>query len=187
MKRFMSLFVGLSLALTLTACGGEQKKQEEPAKNDKAQTEVKQENTTQEKTTPEKAKEEQKTQELKIGDEFKVGDYGIKVNSVRRAKDESGKPAIIVNYSYTNNSKSAHNPMGSVKSTVMQDKYKLAYAIVKEGMVADNYMKQVESGQTLNDCEQAFVAISENPIEINFVPVKDDKATPQIVKTDMPK
>lgn len=91
-----------------------------------------------------------------------LGDYYVEIKGAQLAEDYEGKPAIIVTYSWTNNSSDTTSAMVSTSEKAFQDGVQLDTAIIMNSDVYDsgNSMKDVRPGTTL-DIQCAFLLTSE--------------------------
>lgn len=93
--------------------------------------------------------------------------YAVSITGVEKTTDRSGNDAIVVHYSFTNNSDKATRFTSAVKAKVFQDGYQLKDASPQD-LQSEGYKNKstdCEVGQTLNvDCY--YVLISTSPCEV---------------------
>lgn len=108
-----------------------------------------------------------------------LGDYDVEIKSAITTTDYEGNPAIVVTYSWTNNSDETTSCMASVIASAFQDGVELETAIIMDDSVfdANPYMKDVRPGTTI-DIQQAFELTSSSNVEIEITELFsfDDKA-----------
>ena len=108
------------------------------------------------------------------GDSGTLGDYQIAILNARRATDYEGKPAIIIAYSFTNNSGENQNFMTSIQAQAFQNGVQLESAVLAgddETYNAQNIMKDVQPGGTL-EVEKAYLLqdeASEVSVEVSEI------------------
>lgn len=149
MKKLLSILMVTCLALTMTACGDTSKPDET-------------EGVTQSQ------EETAKSSDVKIGDDIQLdgGKYAVKINSLRRGEDVDGKPCVIVNYSFVNNSEETTSAIVATHFQVFQDGTELESAIMMDGINPDNVLKDIRPNNSIDDCELGYVMTSENELEI---------------------
>lgn len=97
-----------------------------------------------------------------------LGDYEVEILSAKKTKDYDGKPAIIIDYQFTNNSDEATSFMVALIDKAFQDGIELESAIVVNTKVydADESMKDIKPGKSLK-VQQAFLLNdSKTPVEV---------------------
>lgn len=98
-----------------------------------------------------------------------LGEYAVKFTDATLAKDYEGKDVIIVSYDFTNNGEESASAMVSITVKAFQDGVELsdAYLIDASDVYnAENQMKELKTGATLN-CQEAYVLSSTtSPIEV---------------------
>lgn len=109
-----------------------------------------------------------------------LGDYTFSINNYVLAEDYEGNPAIIVDFDFTNNGKDATSFMVAGLAKAFQDGIELENAIIMNADVynADNYMKEIKTGATLNVQQAWTLTSTESPVEVEleeFVSFSDDK------------
>ncbi len=87
-----------------------------------------------------------------------LGEYNIQIKSCRLAEDYEGKPIVIVNYTFTNNSDDATSFMIAFNDTVYQDGIGLngCYFVAESANYSsDNQTKDIKKGASI-DVEVAY-------------------------------
>lgn len=113
-----------------------------------------------------------------------LGDYTVSVVDYALTQDYEGKPAVVITYNWTNNSDDTTSFAVALNSKVFQNDIQCDIAVVMDSNVysADNYMKNIRPGASL-DVQLAYVLQdSTNPIEVEvseLISFSDDK----IIKT----
>ncbi len=103
-----------------------------------------------------------------LSGEGELGDYYVKILDIALAEDYEGKPAVIVTYNWTNNGDDAANFAFAFSAQVFQGGVECETAIIMDSDVynADNYMKDIKPGVSL-DIQLAYVLQdSQTPIEV---------------------
>ena len=105
---------------------------------------------------------EEKTQEpgsAVAGDNEKIGDYEVEIKEVRLAKDYEGNDAVIVKYSFTNNSDEAASFEWTFDHQVFQNGVSLERAYVFDDSAnydEANASKEIKKGVSL-ELEIAYI------------------------------
>ncbi len=91
-----------------------------------------------------------------------LGDYYVEIKDAKLARDYENNPAIVITYSWTNNSEDTTSAMAALIGKAFQDGVELETAIIADNSVydVDNYMKEIRPGATL-DVQLAYVMTSE--------------------------
>ena len=157
-KRTLALLLGLLLALSLTACGSEPAPAA-PSDDDTQQEEVNDPEDTQE---PEESVQE---------NTFDLGDYVVTIDGASLATDYDGNPALILTYTWTNNSEETCSAMTALMEKAFQDGIQLESAIIGNSSVFDSdaSWKEIRPGASLS-VQKAFVldnTVSSVEIEIS--------------------
>ena len=152
MKKIFALALALCMALALCACSGDTEPSQAPATNPpSSETPVESEPPAESEAPAEStAPDAQNAADL--------GDYYVEIKSATLAEDYEGNPALIVTYSWTNNSEDTTSPMVSVSCSAFQDGVGLESAIIMDSDVYDSdaFMTDVRPGTTI-DVQAAFV------------------------------
>lgn len=84
-------------------------------------------------------------------------DYAVTIGDATQAKDYEGKPALVVDFTFTNNSEDDANFMFAVTAKAFQDGVELESAILLDGAdgIQDS-LKDVKPGSTIT-VQQAYV------------------------------
>lgn len=161
MRREMtrSLFWGVILAclLALSACSNTSNiAPAEPASRDKAATST-DETSKSVSQVPEEPAISSKSEASEMIGSGDLGDSYVEIKSADLTTDYEGNPAIIITYSWTNNSDETTSAMVSTSEKAFQDGVELDTALI----LSDSYdssasMKDVRPGSTI-DVQCAFV------------------------------
>lgn len=87
-----------------------------------------------------------------------LGDYEVEIKSAVLTEDYEGNPAIVVTYSWTNNSSDTESSMTTVSCSAFQDGIELDTALIMDDSIYDSgsFMREVRPGTTI-DIQSAFV------------------------------
>lgn len=164
MKRLLATLLALMLALSLAACGGDTSDKANQSDADGSSAEQ-QADPAGEKTEEPAEAEEPETP----ANAADLGDYHVEITGVSLSTDYEGNPAVIVSYSWTNNSEDTTMPMTTVTCSVFQDGVGAEAAIMMdENYDGDSSMTEVRPGTTL-DVQEAFVlSNTTSPIEVEI-------------------
>ena len=86
-----------------------------------------------------------------------MGDYTVEIKSATITQDYAGDPAVVITYTWTNNSNETTSPLFSVTTSVFQDGVGLDSAIIMDDSVYDSSMQMadVRPGTTI-EVQEAF-------------------------------
>lgn len=73
-------------------------------------------------------------------------DYAVTIDALSPATDYEGNPAVVVTYTWTNNSDESTSAMAAVIAKAFQNGVQLESAIVKDKIDNDGYMAEVKPG-----------------------------------------
>lgn len=161
-KKFLRrslLAVVLSCLLALSACGNGSTTNNKPAASAPVDTSGSSQEVSQEEPTP-----------SEMTDSGNLGDYHVEIKDGVLAEDYNGEPALIVTYSWTNNSEETTNAMVSISEKAFQDGVELESAIIMDTSVYDSgaSMKDVRPGTSI-DVQCAFeLANQTSPVEVEL-------------------
>lgn len=95
-----------------------------------------------------------------------VGDYTVEIKDAIKTTDFEGNPAIVITYTWTNNSADTTSAMASLLGKAFQDGIQLDSAIIGNDEVynIDLYMTEIRPGVSL-DIQEAFVLKSDSIVE----------------------
>lgn len=117
-------------------------------------------------------------------DKGELGKYAVEISSYKLAKDYEGKPAIVIEYQFTNNSDDAANFMTALNYKAFQDGIELETAIIADDNVYDSgaSMKDIKTGKTLTVYSAYVLSDETKPVECEVTELIsfDDK---KVVKT----
>ena len=111
-----------------------------------------------------------------------LGNYHVEIKDAFLAKDYEGNPAMVVTYSWTNNSEDTTSAMTSVAEKAFQDGVQLDTALLMDvdGFESGTSMTEVRPGTTI-DIQCAFLLTSDTSIvefEITeWISFSDDMVT----------
>lgn len=99
-----------------------------------------------------------------------LGDYAVEIKSAVVTQDYDGNPAVVVTYSWTNNSSDTTTPMASISTSVFQNGIGMESVYVSDESIynQDLYWTEVRPGTTI-DVQEAF-ALSDttSPLEVEI-------------------
>ncbi|HIT31923.1 MAG TPA: DUF5067 domain-containing protein [Candidatus Enterenecus stercoripullorum] len=161
MKKIFALSLALCMALALCACSGGSEPSQGPVTNAPASEDPVESETPEESEAPVES-------EPTAQNAADVGDYHVEIKSAALAEDYEGNPALIVTYSWTNNSEDTTSAMVAVSCSAFQDGVSLDTAIIANSDIydSDSFMTEVRPGTTI-DVQAAFVlGNTESPVEV---------------------
>lgn len=170
-KKWIVLVLCMTLCMLITACtssndGRNQQQTDDsvtdsatdsPTQNDQQATDGQQVQETEDRE--EDAPEEEKNSAATLGD------YEVEIKSASIVQDYEGNPAIVVTYSWTNNSEDTTSAITSVSCSAFQSGVGLETAIIMDNSAydSDSFMTEVRPGTTI-DVQAAFVLNDETSI-----------------------
>ena len=94
-----------------------------------------------------------------------LGDFDVAIKGASLTQDYDGNPAIVITYSWTNNSEETTSAMAAMMEKAFQDGVQLETAMILDSGVYDSSagMKDVRPGTTI-DIQCAYVMTSETSI-----------------------
>lgn len=98
-----------------------------------------------------------------------VGDYAVEIKDAFKTTDFEGKPAIVVTYTWTNNSDETTSALVSLIEKAFQDGIQLETAFLYDvdGYDANGAMTEIRPGISL-DVQAAFLLNSNSPVEVEI-------------------
>ena len=114
--------------------------------------------------------ESQETTEATRTNPANLGDYAVEIKSATVTQDYDGNPAVIITYSWTNNSSETTSPMLSISTAVFQDGISMEPAFIYDEPTYDGdmYSTDVRPGTTV-DVQEAFeLSNTTSPIEVEI-------------------
>lgn len=97
-----------------------------------------------------------------------LGDYYVSIDSVKMAKDYQGKPAVIVTYTWTNNSEETASFAWTFNTQVFQDGIECDTAILTQGIDSTSSIKDIKPGATLAvQCAYSVTDTSQITVEVS--------------------
>lgn len=97
-------------------------------------------------------------------EEGAVGDFYVSLKDCAVVQDYEGNDALLVNYSFTNNSEETTSALIGVYLKAFQDGVQLEIATVM-GRDYDE-QKEIRPGVTMETCQAAFLLNSNSPVEV---------------------
>lgn len=99
-----------------------------------------------------------------------LGDYTVEIESATITQDYAGDPAVVITYSWTNNSSETTSPLFSVSTAVFQDGVGLESALITDDSVYDSsmHMADVRPGTTIEVQEAFSLYNTTSPIEVEI-------------------
>lgn len=99
-----------------------------------------------------------------------LGDYTVEIESATITQDYAGDPAVVITYSWTNNSSETTSPLFSVSTAVFQDGVGLESALITDDSVYDSSMRtaDVRPGTTIEVQEAFSLYNTTSPIEVEI-------------------
>lgn len=106
-----------------------------------------------------------------------LGDYAVEIKDAYKATDYEGKPAIVINYAWTNNSEDTTSAEVAFLTSAFQDGIELEHSSLPDDAYAS--WTEIRSGTTL-DVNSVFLLRSESPVEFEvkeFISFSDQVVT----------
>ena len=156
-KRLMAIAIAAMLQATLTACGSSgdadaQTTQDTGSATTAAQT------------------DEASTEDTAEPSDGTLGSYAVEIKGAKLCKDYDGNNAIMITYSWTNNSDETTSPMGSMMEEAFQDGVQLDTAIVD--FEYNDGLTDVRPGTTI-DVDVIYELPSDSTVEFEISAIED--------------
>lgn len=94
-----------------------------------------------------------------------IGDYHVEIAGARKTTDWDGNPAIIITYSWTNNSEETTSALNTIREEAFQDGVSLEYALVDDEL--NDSSTDVRPGYTV-DVDAVFTMTSNSVVEFEL-------------------
>lgn len=96
--------------------------------------------------------------------------FTVKFHDATFHNDDEGHPIIVIHYDFFNEGKGDVNPSVAVQQEAFQDGTKLELATVSDSSVYDKNRSeiQIEPGNSIKDCQTAYLLISSVPVEFEL-------------------
>lgn len=91
--------------------------------------------------------------------------YAVTIDSCKQAKDYAGKPAVVITYTWTNNSDDATSFMTSISDKAFQDGVELETAILSDSSDS-NSMKEIKPGKSLKVTQAFKLDSTKDPVTV---------------------
>ena len=92
-------------------------------------------------------------------------DYVVTIDGATTAKDYEGKPAMIVDFTFTNNSDDAQMFMVAVSPKAFQNGVELELAVVTDGYDSAGSTKEIKPGAT-TQVQMAYLLADESEVSV---------------------
>lgn len=112
--------------------------------------------------------------------------FTVKFHEVTFHEDDEGHSIVVVHYDFFNEGKEKVSPSDTVQQEAFQDGTKLELATVSDSSVYDGSTSeaQIEPGNSVKDCQTAYVLISSVPVEF-VVHAKDNDSQKYVLTFDV--
>lgn len=141
-KKSLCVFaISALIALPIAGCGGS------PSTNDAGSAETKK------PAQAEKA-------------ETATSDYAVTIDGCKKGQDYEGKPCVIIDFTFTNNSDDPQSMASATSIEVYQNNVQCDMAVTDTDINADNYMNNVKKGATIS-CSLAYSVADDSDIEVS--------------------
>ena len=161
-KKLIALILCLILALALAACGSSESTEPTQITETAKPTEAK---DTIVLEAPPKETEEP---EAPLSDSGALGDVEVTIGELEYVQDYFGDPAILIHFTFTNNSKENQSAMFSIDFTAYQNGVGLKDATILDDAVYDSQAlsKEIQPGTTIELAEAYTLSSDTAPIEV---------------------
>ena len=156
-KRLMMIAAAAMLAVMLTACGSSGDADAQTTQDTGSATTAAQTDKTSAEDTAEPS-------------DGTLGSYAVEIKGAKLCKDYEGNNAIMITYSWTNNSDETTSPMGSMMEEAFQDGVQLDAAIVD--LEYNDGMTDVRPGTTI-DVDVIYELPSDSTVEFEISAIED--------------
>lgn len=170
-KLIMCAILAAIMATTLTACGG-----------DTSTTDTSSDTSTSTSQSTSDTAKDTKDDGKMEGSGTLADKYDVKITGAKTCKDYEGNPAILISYTWTNNSDETTSPMGTLMEEAFQDGKQLDTAICDFEM--QDGLTEARPGTTL-DVEIAYSMPSTSAVEFELSAIEDSLSStvPMVTQT----
>lgn len=109
-----------------------------------------------------------------------IGEYFVEITDVRRTTDYDGNPALIITYSWTNNSDQTISPIETIWDEAYQDGVQMEYGIPADDEEWNPSDRGAEPGYTV-EVDLIYILNSESPVRLELTGT--DGSTEMVTKT----
>lgn len=165
MKKFVALILTLSMLLALVACGSESTETTNSSGPANEYTTVV--NAAPDDIVVEAPPQETEAPSEPISDTGNLGDYEVIIGESEFIQDFNGEDAILIHFSFTNNSEENQSAMFALTYTAFQNGIGLEEAIIADDSIHDpqDLMKDIQPGTTI-DLTLAYLLSNDSaPVE----------------------
>ena len=102
-----------------------------------------------------------------LSDSGNLGEYEVTIGDYEFVQDYKGNPAILIHYTFTNNSEDNRNAMFSISCKAFQNGIGLHEATISDESIHDssNSMKKIQPGTTIELTEAYILSSDTAPVE----------------------
>lgn len=150
MKRFIALLIALTLVFSLCACDSEETPSTNPGENE----------------TPNVPRQTEPVV-VDLEPSGDLGDFAVEIGDCELIQDYEGKPAILIRYTFTNNSEENANAMVNISCQAYQNGIGLdtAFIMDNDSYDAEASMKDIKPGASIEIMEAYLLTSETAPVE----------------------
>ncbi len=164
MKHIIALFLAMAMVLPLAACGSTDSPSSDPAGTTAPSASTQSTEYVPETTVPIETTAPSTPELASSGD---LGDFFVEISGYELTEDYDGNPAVLISYTFTNNSDESTSAMVSLSCRAFQNGIQLDSAFIynHEKYDSGDSMKDIQPGASI-ELMEAYVLSSETaPIE----------------------
>lgn len=164
-NRILCSIISLLILLSLTACGGDGTSSSGSSSLSSPTKESQESDSSSSSVVIPSADSKEPAQTVTLESSGVLGDYGVEIHEFELSRDASGSPAIIINYTFTNNGSETTNGITALSDAAYQNGVQLDTAIIMTGGIGQDQMKDIQSGASI-ELQSAFLLSSDTaPVE----------------------
>lgn len=154
-KKLTALVLVIALVFTLSACGSAESGETQKSGEDKGSVVL--EAPPEETTAP----------IAPLADTGELGDVAVAIGDFERIEDYYGNPAILIHFSFTNNSEENKSAMISLDCTAFQNGIGLKDPVIMDESIynSSDFMKEIQPGATIELTEAYLLSSETAPVE----------------------
>lgn len=151
-KRFFTLALALALILSLSSCGSS----DSPASSSNENV-----------TVIEAPSKETEAPTVPLSDSGELGQLEVSIGDLEHIQDYDGNPAILIHFTFTNNSEENQSAMFSLAYKAFQNGIGLEDAFIMDESIhsSDDLMKEIQPGTTIELTKAYALSSDTAPVE----------------------
>lgn len=180
-KVLIALAVGFVLTLNMYACSDNAGSNTEKSTTQDVKEAKKEKSSSAAEISKEEEKSSSSTEQSEketLSDEGDLGEYYVKIKDAVQSKDDNGQPMLVVHYDFANNGSETDSPYWALAINAYQDGTLLDTAFANDNPDYDYDIEnqEVSPGESVEDCQHAFVLTGTGKVEFEVQQLVDPEA-----------